>query len=343
MRFSQYFRIKEKSPFVIEEGGNAVSPVSPILSEYQKPTFDVLEKEVLQGVLKLKPGEYKALGSTFKKKPGTSSGDMDVAIDENKTASNLGVEPDEIYTAISDKLKSRFPGDKLKVMKGLGVVSIAFPIYDESGKETGQNVQVDLMPTDSIAYSDFVFSSPDFTKDESQYKGVYRTMLLMQILSSVHLNENKGGGILSDIFPDWTDEYPESYSNKFDQEFDGKFTGEDKQVVRFLLDPRKGFKQSVKTHESPKTGKRTKSLAQVGEQVISKDPDKIIKYILGPKYGVNDAKSFETILKIMHSPGFIHKEHYDDIIKRYIKNLEQNKLDIPKELKEDYDRLFKND
>ena len=44
MKFSKFF--KQRSTLV-EEGGNAVSPVSPILSEHQRPTFDALEKEVL--------------------------------------------------------------------------------------------------------------------------------------------------------------------------------------------------------------------------------------------------------------------------------------------------------
>ena len=65
-------------------------------------------------------------------------------------------------------------------LKGIGVISLAYPIKGSSG-----NVQVDLMMQDDIDFAKWIFHSPDFTKNESKWKGRYRTALLMSISNSI--------------------------------------------------------------------------------------------------------------------------------------------------------------
>ena len=64
----------------IFESGGAFDGLDKIPAEYQKPTFDELNKQFIKPVLKLGKDDMGVLGSTFKKKPGQSSGDLDIAL-----------------------------------------------------------------------------------------------------------------------------------------------------------------------------------------------------------------------------------------------------------------------
>ena len=164
----------------LNEGGKAVANVMPIQAEYVMPTLKDIDKKILQRFLKLKGKDWAALGSTGKKLPGQSSGDIDIAIDINKIASDLKIPLEEVGQKIYDILESAYPKMDKNYMKGLSIISLAYPI-----KGSGGNVQVDLMLQDNIEFAKWMFHSPDFTKQESQWKGLYRTELLKAIGNAV--------------------------------------------------------------------------------------------------------------------------------------------------------------
>lgn len=58
-----------------------------------------------------------------------------------------------------------------KIFKGFNQISFGFPFE-------GQTVQVDLMLTDSLEWSKFIYYSPNLSRLESKFKGTYRNALL---------------------------------------------------------------------------------------------------------------------------------------------------------------------
>ena len=127
----------------IKEGGNAVKNVGRIQLNEVKPTLKEIEKQILIP-LGISLDEVGILGSTGKKE---SSGDIDLSI-------KLDMNEQELYEKVSTIVDY-----DVTLLKGIDIVSVAFPIYDESGK-TDKAVQVDLMRVENIDYSKFSYYSP---------------------------------------------------------------------------------------------------------------------------------------------------------------------------------------
>ncbi len=290
---------------ILNEGGNAVSNVVPIRAEDTLPTLKDIDTKILKRFFKLKPKQWAALGSTGKKLPGQTSGDIDLAIDKNKVAKNLGVPVDELGQKIVDLLDSAYPDMEKNFMRGLGIVSIAYPIKGDNG-----NVQLDLMLQDDINFANWMFHSPDFTKSESKWKGLYRTELLKAISSAISI-------------PDLT--------TYFEDEFDSKYKGQVKDLARNLLDPNKGYKKQIKSFVG-KTGKPVKTGKSKFEEVITKDPEVITKALLGTKATIKDTNSFESVWKAINKSDFPWKKDKDKIVTKFAEVLRGKGLPFPEEL-----------
>jgi len=289
----------------LNEGGKAVDNVMPINAEDTLPTLKDIDSKILTRFLKLSGKDWAALGSTGKKLPGQSSGDIDIAIDVNKIASNFKIPIEEVGQKIYDTLESAYPKMDKNYMKGLGIISIAYPI-----KGSGGNVQVDLMLQDDIDFAKWMFHSPDFTKNESQWKGLYRTELLKAIGNAVTVPE---------------------LTTYWDDEFDGKYKGEIKKLGRIMLDPNKGYKKQVKSFVG-KTGKPVTTGTSEWEEFVSKDPEMITKSLLGVDATLKDTNSFETVWKVIKSKDFPWKQHIPEIVEYFVDVLTRKGLPLPKEL-----------
>jgi len=287
------------------EGGNAVSNVMPIRAEDTIPTLKDIDTKILSRFLKLKKNEWAALGSTGKKLPGQSSGDIDLAIDINKIAKSYKIQTNEVGQKILDLLDSAYPKMEKNYMKGLEIISLAYPI-----KGSGGNVQVDLMLQDNIDFAKWMFHSPDFTKHESEWKGLYRTELLKAIGNAISI-------------PEMT-EY-------FEDEFEGKYKGTIKKLARNMLDPNKGYKKQLKSFVGKK-GTPVKTGKSEYEELISKDPEFITKALLGQSATIKDTNSFETVWKVMQNKDFPWKDQLNKIVVKFAEVLRGKGLPMPKEL-----------
>lgn len=287
------------------EGGNAVANVMPIKAEETIPTLKDIDKKILTRFLKLKGKDWASLGSTGKKLPGQTSGDIDIAIDINKIAKNLKIPIDEVGQKIYDIIENVYPKMDKNFMKGLGIISIAYPI-----KGSGGNVQVDLMLQDNIDFAKWMFHSPDFTKNESEWKGLYRTELLKSIGNAVTV-------------PDMT--------TYWEDEFDGKYKGKVKKLGRIMLDPNKGYKKQIKSFVG-KTGKLVKTGKSEWEEFVSKDPEMITKSLLGVNATIKDTNSFETVWKAMQKNDFPWKKHIPEIVTYFVDIIKRKGLPLPKDL-----------
>ena len=262
------------------EGGNAVSGVGRINQDNVAATLKDLFS-VLLPKLKVSPKDVISVGSTGKKRSGDSSGDIDLAIDVKSLMRGSGKNnmPD-IYNFL-DTVASTLTASNIKDSRGLGEVSFAFPITNADGKQPNATVQVDMFISDSLEYSGWIYYGPNY--NESELKGVHRTLLL-------------------------------SFVAKYAEYVNVKSVGPEVAVrKRLLIDMSKGLISAVQSREG-KTG-LLKNFKTIERQLVSHNPDEIVHTLFGPEYSAKDMLSFESIYKVVSSPGFINAKHRDDILR----------------------------
>lgn len=285
---------------ILKEGGAATGG-SPIPAEYTMNMYNDVVK-IVSSTFKLNKKDFRPLGSTGKKKAGDFSGDIDIAVDAAKIGANFKLKFDEVQDFIYNKLKSKF--QNVVNMKGLGIISFLYPIpnSDKFG-------QTDIMLSDNLDLSSFMFHSPNFIENESKYKGLYRNDLLFSIVKYMPTN------------------IPDEYFE------DGKDKGELKRFSKFTLSQKKGLITQLKSFEG-KLGKiKNAKPVKGGEKEIANVPNDIVKYIFGDKYNVDDMKSFESVYKIVTSSSFKHKKYVPQIMKNFKDSILKKNLPLPSEIK----------
>jgi hypothetical protein len=297
LRFKQY----------IKEGGKAVKGVDRINQENVKDTLESISKGIIK-VLKISDKDTGLLGSTGKKLPGGSSGDIDIAIDANKVLRANGIQlADELFDFISNKVSKI---SKTTVSnKGTGVISLEWPIANTDGKQKNKNVQLDLMIVDNLKLAKFNFWSP--SEEQSKWKGIYRNILLTTMASAINFE------VLEKGFDANNEEVPVLFRRNF-------------------MDWKRGLVRGLQT----RVGKSGKLFASGRKQtleteVLEDQPENIVKAILGPTFTVVDAESFETLFKILDHPKYLYKNKKREIIKSFISVISNIKgLVVPDEMEE---------
>lgn len=289
----------------IKEGGNAVKDVDRINQENVADTLKDISKKIIK-VLKISDKDTGLLGSTGKKKPGGSSGDIDMAIDANKVLRANGIKiADELFDFIADKVKKI---SKTTVSnKGTGVISLEWPIANTDGKQKNKRVQLDLMIVDNLDLAKFNFWSP--SEEQSKWKGIYRNILLSSMASAMDFETIEKG------FDEEGKEIPVKFRRNF-------------------MDLKRGLIRGLQT----RIGKSGKLFANgrkqtIETEVLKDQPDDIVKAILGPTFTVNDAVSFESLFKILDHPKYLYRSEKKTIIKTFLSIIAKAKgLVVPDEM-----------
>jgi hypothetical protein len=184
-------------------------------------------------------------------------------------------------------------------LSGLNILSVAWPI---AGDANNGFVQLDLMPLQNMEWAKFIYYSPDYRTDESQWKSAHRNWLLSAALVARReiLANDEQGEVLDYrtpalILPSGLYLQTKSFRGK--------------------LKPRLKNAQKI-----PGT-----------EEFITDDPQEFINYALGPGYSENDVKTFEKVLSIMTSPNFKYKEFLPQIKEKFIQLLNRTDLPVPPE------------
>lgn len=301
--------LNEKRIEKIDESGNAFDGTSPIPAEYQIPTFNVLKKELFTAIGIDKEG-WAGLGSTFKKKPGMTSGDMDFAINGLVAGAHLGVAYEDVPQAVLKTVNKLFPKYETTFRFGDSIFILKFPQYDERGKKTEEWVQIDFMIVDDLELAKYMFHSPDFTKDESQYKGLFRNILLMDIIGNIEIEKDK-----------------EYYKDEFGSEYAGLV----KTFNKYSITAQDGLKIQRKTYDGKKGRKKNAAVMREHDKIITKDVNEITKFALGPDATVQDTVSFESVWRWVLSDKFVHKHKRKEIIDTYVASLKSKNFPIPTE------------
>ena len=258
----------------IKEGGGAVGDVDRINQENVEATLKAISTKIIKP-LKITNKDIGVLGSTGKRKPGGSSGDIDIAIDANKVLRANAIQiADELFDFIAGKAKK--VSNTVVSNKGTGVISLQFPISNTDGKQKNKKVQLDLMIVDNLDLAKFNFWSPH--EEQSKWKGIYRNIILSSMASVMDFEVLEKGYDENDV------EVPTLFKRNF-------------------IDLKRGLMRGLQT----RIGKSGKLFAKGRKQtletkVLENQPEGIIKAILGPAFTVRDAESFESLFKILDHP-----------------------------------------
>ena len=289
------------------ESGGAFDNIRPIDQEEAKKVFEYVQKNIFP-ILGLE-GEgidTAVVGSFGKKFKDQTSGDIDIAISVDKVASENNCSVNDVFSVV-DSLISK-AGYNTKPMKGFNQVCIAVAIPG-----TNDYAQVDLMLSTSLEWSKFMYYSPDFTKAESKYKGLYRNLLLMSIISEMN----------KEIVKRTEDDEIEEYK-------------------QFVIRLNKGVYSVAKSF----MGKRgnlvkTAKLLKDQDKFIADTPEEVVRLAFGKNTVPKDVMTFESIWALINSNDFVHKHKIKDILEKYKHYLVTSKVPFPTEAVEEFPNIFK--
>ena len=227
------------------------------------------------------------LGSVMKKSDDMYCGDIDIAIQLPWT--------DENVEKVKQYGLEHLPVNEVVVSHGLKLVS-----YGYEDNNTNLVHQVDIMFTENIKYSEFMYYSPDYTKNESRFKGLYRTNLLIICAGNIPLDKN----IYSNTY----------YTN---EDFEGKYTGELKEFYKYTLT----YDNGLELRKKSTLGKTRmcKKAYTISKEKITDNIMQILTLLFGDNIDYNMSTSYENIIKMLYSPDYKYGlEVRNNILKEFL-------------------------
>jgi len=216
------------------------------------------------------------LGSTGKKNPDDYSGDIDIAVELEFNDDNINMISDCIKNYICD---TNIYDTQIKVSSGFHLIS--FGLEYSLNNEPYKLVQVDLMFSNDLKYTKFMYHSPDYKKNESNFKGLYRTNLLIALAGRV---ETCVDDIVQEV-------------NHYGEQ----------QVLdywKYTLTYDKGLFLRHKTYRGKRGLLKNPVTVKEDDQLITKDINKIIKFVLGDNATEKDTNSFESLINFIFSDKY---------------------------------------
>jgi len=236
-------------------------------------------------------------------------GDLDVAIEQKAIEQKWSLDSDgQFWEQVNARLKQfknkSMPPQTIidfKINKGLSQFHISLPLYpdgnnkcpipsyDYQGKREHVHgiIQIDFFIGNLEWMSKIVSGAPEI----SQYKAVYRNLLLGAIFSAVKFKSTKN----KDIF------------------------------YKFSLNTRVGLKMTCKQSFANK-----KKLLKISEKIISTDPNVIPKILFKKnKYSWIDIDSYEKLWFLINKEEFRYKNHLTNIVEDFNTACKEFKLELP--------------
>lgn len=290
-------------------GGNAIKNSVPVQARNaRKIALNISES--LQNYFNVPTA---ILGSVMKKYDDMYCGDIDIAIQLPWTDNNV--------ERVKQYGLEHLPVNEVVVSHGLKLVS-----YGYEDNNTNLVHQVDIMFTENIKYSEFMYYSPDYTKNESRFKGLYRTNLLIICAGNIPLDKNI---------------YPNTYYTN--EDFDGKYNGELKEFYKYTLT----YDNGLELRKKSTLGKTRmcKKAYTISKEKITDNIMQILTMIFGDSMTVDMSTSYENIIKVLFSPDYKYgSEIRNNILNEFLKDPRHNKdndiyNDLISEIKK-YDKNF---
>jgi len=286
------------------EGGNAVE-ARPMSQTETKEVYDYVQKNVFPKLGLSGEGiDAAVIGSFGKKNPDQTSGDIDVAVSADVIAAKNDLTFEQVLDFVYNTMKSE--GYETAIARGFNQVSISVNI--PGTKDFGQ---VDLMLSTNLDWSRFIYHSPDFTKAESKYKGAYRNILLMGIISESKREVEKT-----------TDK------------------GETEEYSQYAVRMESGVYKVQKSFLGKKGGLvKTAKLLHEYDKFITNTPEVVVELAFGKGVVPADVMTFESAWSKFMSNDFPYKEKRDAIVKRFYAGI-RGRFPIPEEAEKAFPNIF---
>ena len=291
---------------LILEGGAAVNGRRILQSEV--PVIIDKVDEILSGLGLVKGEDWDMVGSAGKKKAEDTSGDIDICIKKDRMKEVLGSGDGkvDVYNDLAKYLEG-LGYDRYIIQTVFSQVSFGMPINDAD-----DIVQVDFILVRNLEWSKFTQASPDYTKDESKYKGNVRNVLMMCIVKYCFKRTTKRVTLDDDSIVD----------------------GETENFVIRLTD---GLYKTRKNWFNKKgdTIIKTTNLMHEYDELITDTPQEFIDLLFNDGT-IDDFLSFETLYDAFMSDRFKFPENRERILVGYVMSLDGNNIDIPTEIPQEY-------
>ena len=291
---------------LILEGGAAVN--GRRILQIEGPAIMYKVEEILSGLGLVKGEDWDMVGSAGKKKDEDTSGDIDICIKKDRMKEVLGSGDGrlDVYNDLANHLEG-LGYDKYSIQPGFSQVSFGMYIDD-----TDDVVQVDFMLVRNLEWSKFTQASPDYTKDESKYKGHLRNVLMMCIVKYCFKRTTKRVTLDDDSVVD----------------------GETENYVIRLTD---GLYKTRKNWfgKNGDTMVKTANLMHEYDELITDTPQGLIDLLFNDG-SIEDFLSFETLFDAFMSDKFKFPENRERILVGYVMSLDGQKIDIPTEIPQEY-------
>lgn len=291
---------------LILEGGAAVNGRRILQSEV--PAIIDKVDEILSGLGLVKGEDWDMVGSAGKKKAEDTSGDIDICIKKDRMKEVLGSGDGrlDVYNDLANHIEG-LGYDRYVVQPGFSQVSFGMPIND-----VDDVIQVDFMLVRNLEWSKFTQASPDYTKDESKYKGHVRNVLMMCIVKYCFKRTTKRVTLEDDSIVD----------------------GETENYVIRLTD---GLYKTRKNWFNKKGDAiiKTTNLMHEYDELITDTPQGLIDLLFNDGT-VDDFLSFETLYDAFMSDRFKFPENRERILVGYVMSLDGQNIDIPTEIPQEY-------
>ena len=280
-------------------GGNAIKSSSRINQENVASTIEDINN-ILLPHLNIKIIDTSLLGSTGKKLPGGSSGDIDLAVSYKSISENNNLNTSkEIFDFIIEQSK-KFTYE-IKDLRQMGLISIAWPISNDDGKQDGLYVQLDLMLVDSIDWATWAYYSP--AEWESPWKGLYRNEILYAVAK--YMDYKSIESLVDDKYKDLV------WERDFFDLGNGLFRGT----------------QSRKGKKGP-----TKIARTLHKSLITNDPSTAVKMMFGTDCIPSELLTWDDVFKCITKDNFVHKKFLYEILLMTKEGIESKDVPVPMEL-----------
>ena len=265
---------------LVVEGGKMFSDATRINQENVAATMRYVYETILPAI-GIDRKYVQTLGSTGKKLPGGTSGDIDLGIDSTKVDWLKGItEPKDLVKALAEHCKPILDemGIESKMIPTL--YSIKCPIQNFDGKQDGEFVQMDMMATPHMKFQTWSLYSPKEIEGKQFIKGAIRNTI---IEAAAHAMDKvkvlKTGlvkfkdGIREDMV-EW-----EKYSY---------YIQEGLRIVKCVRPLAKNPKLAEQGIHNSGEDKNN-----VVKTLVTNDPDTIAKKMFGPKFKGKDLMDWE--------------------------------------------------
>jgi hypothetical protein len=292
-----------KEWIIINEGGGAIASSRPLTWDEAQELYAWVTENISPkfGISK---EDLQVIGSYGKKPIGETHGDLDIAVSADAVMRANNLQKEEVIDFIDEILVSM--GLETKKMIGFKQVTAGIPIPG-----TSDIAQVDFMLSPGLEWSKFIYHSPDFRSNESRYKGVYRNLMLMAIITEASkdiLKKTPAGDV------------EELETN----------------VIRFP----EGIWRARKSFMGKKGLVKTGQLLKEFDKFVTLNPQEVTEMAVGEGYTPDNINTFEKLWHLVTRDKFVHSDKLDDILSKFSQNLKGAGLPYPEEAKEKYPEIF---